>query len=65
VRGKPAPIGHGEPPPVRLTTASWQQPVNRQQIYMRLPWVVPRMESGALPWTAPRNLQAPAGTGTC
>jgi len=25
--GLPAPTGHGEPPPVRLTTASWQQPV--------------------------------------
>jgi len=35
--GKPAPTGHGEPPPVRLTTRSWQQPVNRQQIYTRSP----------------------------
>jgi len=35
--GKPAPTGHGEPPQLRLTTASRQQPVNRQQICMRSP----------------------------
>jgi len=36
--GKPAPTVHGEPPQVRLTTGSWQQPVNRQQIYTRSPY---------------------------
>jgi len=33
VRGKPAPTGHGQPPQVRLTTASWQQPQSTTNLY--------------------------------
>jgi len=31
--GKPAPTGHSEPPPVRLTTGSWQQPQSTTNLY--------------------------------
>jgi len=31
--GKPAPTDHGEPPQVRLTTRSWQQPQSTTNLY--------------------------------